>query len=1173
MCHALFVLGQRMSQRKGRLWLEWSEEVLAALAAPTEPSPFEEERKREALELAFACLRLPSSVSSPVSSCASVTLMLLRASLSPLVSEVGRRPAAPRPKRAVRRTLESNRRSRVGRTDIRDEVHEPAKAEARSEAKPETKPEKPGAKTEAKPKSEAKAKDGDAKANADVAESPHLGMSQLYEAFDAVASAPWHDKNTGKKTLFSAVKALMQVAREEDQGQKLAQMLGAVSDRRSASPSVESDLQSRQSRQSDLTDSRRGSPEPGGRRKSSSANKSQRSQATLVKAAAAFKSALSAAAGLNMIEHVAGATDTTTGGNRRLSVAERMAMTSGSRPTDKDKESAEERSDSRQAQAPPYHPKPLQHEHAAAQHGDQPHDSDADDDHMVCSKAGQEAEVAQKPETPVHEFASQRRERGQGHWKWQSQPFEAPLCSFQELVNVENNPTPLSEAMERVRSLAGGQNFTWERSSGAHGGRCQPELARAVPEELVVMLHISFPIVLWYQHSWENEIKKSRPTVPVTTLLIEPKQLFRPMFQLFVFLMLCVFVQRHYLDFGSTDYRVIVGGSHYREALASRKVVSKLEDPPELWSQSVEQVPIICIDSFVALSALLFSPERQVLYAGVDPTPSYLRWLQYIGDQYNFHKALGSESERALEGRCAYALSDGIAMSGSIIMADQAIFEAILPEVFEMNEFLDFPAVIIFYGRPQHRGRESDPLAWVNSPSLIKGYIARYSEDNKCSKQQAFVGPEEKAHSPGTEQTGSEKIRNDAEKWYCWNGLKVCEIGVPVPHTQASFLSPFVITRLHFTTSAAKGWVMMVMGLNPHLGDCLWCRELTGGDGEEQDKATRGGPRLFANPVCFISQWLPIQLAEDDAMATDPQSLVSNVDGGLESGAPSEVASEAGDDEDSDSRKSWSFNTQMGGFGGGPSPRTDKAPGLRCSCGQYIHASQQGVGKKDKQAKSSQGDGMVATGMEAQEVRQALSALGEYDLLHTFVGLMSGGLNMAKSVLRLHFSIDPGAYQNLPEPACKQWEVGLMPWYREFHRMDMHSRSRHGMLLASILRGMLGDGLTSGLHDESLDMLRLPLPMCWSQYYHKRRHASRVFVKLPASLRSSKGSCRRRHWDLATPPGFSRLHVKEYKFRWYQTFMATCGMRPHVLLDMCGMVALLEPESLSWRGGGGGAPA
>jgi hypothetical protein len=32
------------------------------------------------------------------------------------------------------------------------------------------------------------------------------------------------------------------------------------------------------------------------------------------------------------------------------------------------------------------------------------------------------------------------------------------------------------------------------------------------------------------------------------------------------------------------------------------------------------------------------------------------------------------------------------------------------------------------------------------------------------------------------------------------------------------------------------------------------------------------------------------------------------------------------------------------------------------------------------------------------------------------------------------------------------------------------------MLLTSILRGMLGDGLTSGLPTEALDMLRLPLP-------------------------------------------------------------------------------------------------
>ena len=41
------------------------------------------------------------------------------------------------------------------------------------------------------------------------------------------------------------------------------------------------------------------------------------------------------------------------------------------------------------------------------------------------------------------------------------------------------------------------------------------------------------------------------------------------------------------------------------------------------------------------------------------------------------------------------------------------------------------------------------------------------------------------------------------------------------------------------------------------------------------------------------------------------------------------------------------------------------------------------------------------------------------------------------------------------------------------HKRSLPSR---GMLLTSILRGMLGDGLTSGLHTEALDMLRLPLP-------------------------------------------------------------------------------------------------
>ncbi|CAE7341190.1 unnamed protein product [Symbiodinium sp. CCMP2592] len=381
-----------------------------------------------------------------------------------------------------------------------------------------------------------------------------------------------------------------------------------------------------------------------------------------------------------------------------------------------------------------------------------------------------------------------------------------------------------------------------------------------------------------------------------------------------------------------------------------------------------------------------------------------------------------------------------------------------------MNEFLDFPAIIIFYGRPQQRGRESEPLAWVNSPSLIKSYIARYSEDNKCGCQ---LEPAARLYTYScslgccttSTSNDTEKAVSDAEKWYCWNGLKVCEIGVPVPHTQASFLSPFVTTRQVAFLCPLHGPDRLAKSASPrthrqvHRGDSknsVAASHLDGEGGDVEENTRSSSQKTM--------------------------SLVSNMDGGLESGAPSEVASEAGDDEDSESRRSWSFNTQMGALGGGPSPRAEKAPGQRCACSQYIHASHQGVGKKDKQAKSSQGESLTAAG-EAQEVRQALSALGEYDLLHTFVAVMSGGLNMAKSVLRLHFSIDPGAYQNLPEPACKQWEVGLMPWYREFHRTDMHSRCRHGMLLASILRGMLGDGLTSGLHEESLDILRLPLPM------------------------------------------------------------------------------------------------
>ena len=45
--------------------------------------------------------------------------------------------------------------------------------------------------------------------------------------------------------------------------------------------------------------------------------------------------------------------------------------------------------------------------------------------------------------------------------------------------------------------------------------------------------------------------------------------------------------------------------------------------------------------------------------------------------------------------------------------------------VFEMNEFLDLPVVIIFYGRPS-RGKEADPLAWVGNPQLVKSPLDRF---------------------------------------------------------------------------------------------------------------------------------------------------------------------------------------------------------------------------------------------------------------------------------------------------------------------------------------------------------------------------------------------------------------------------------------------------------------
>jgi hypothetical protein len=248
---------------------------------------------------------------------------------------------------------------------------------------------------------------------------------------------------------------------------------------------------------------------------------------------------------------------------------------------------------------------------------------------------------------------------------------------------------------------------------------------------------------------------------------------------------------RHYLDFGVSDYRIIVGeqleawtqrlkamiekplnavywlmlmvGSHYRETLVKRKVVRGFaeKDVPE-------RVPVICVDSFVSLSALLFSPERQVLYAGTDPTPSYLQWLQYVADQSSYRKEASVRKRPST--------------------------------VFEMNEVLDLSVIIVFFGRIQMKMKESATLSWVGNPALIKSYIRKYAEDNCCASQldqavRLYSYSSALGEMPKGPANATSPASTEADNWFCWNGLKVCEIGVPMPCTQASFLSPFITTR------------------------------------------------------------------------------------------------------------------------------------------------------------------------------------------------------------------------------------------------------------------------------------------------------------------------------------------------------------------------------------------
>jgi len=156
---------------------QMGQEVLAALAAPTEPSPFDE-------------MHNPEVPSAP----------------TPRRPTLGG-PARPKRGPVQRRTVGSSvRRSRV-KAENREEAPQAAREEP---AKAEAKLSKPGApKTEAKAEAKVEAK-AEAKVEAKV-------DSEEKVEEPPKSSAPSSPKNAlGKKSLFSAVKALMQVAREEE---------------------------------------------------------------------------------------------------------------------------------------------------------------------------------------------------------------------------------------------------------------------------------------------------------------------------------------------------------------------------------------------------------------------------------------------------------------------------------------------------------------------------------------------------------------------------------------------------------------------------------------------------------------------------------------------------------------------------------------------------------------------------------------------------------------------------------------------------------------------------------------------------------------------------------------------------------------------------------------------
>lgn len=573
--------------------------------------------------------------------------------------------------------------------------------------------------------------------------------------------------------------------------------------------------------------------------------------------------------------------------------------------------------------------------------------------------------------------------------------FEAPLCSFQELVNAENSPMSIAEALERLREIASGPNFIWD---GPHRGG---------------LLDVTFRYILWHPSGSHGDRRTRvstalsflerpgrayvfQPVVPVTSLVVSPRLAFKPMFELDPRSFHTFKVAwRSYMDFGVVDFRMQVGdqldrwtqrckaviekpldftywlmlmvGSHYREALVERRALSPTES-------LAEKTPAICVDTFDALSAILAAPERQLLFAGVDPAPAYLQWLRYIAQQFS---------------------------SGRPGMRTQ----------FESNEFLRLPVMVVYYGRKLRRGKGKADLTWAGNPALVKSYIARFAEDNCCACQI------EHAVRLYTQTCAVGKgDAEDCEDWYCWNGLKVCEVGVPMPSTSGSILSPFV-------SSAPVALLCPVHGLGAPVM------------AQERAPQRRRASSVSSGRVSACMQ---------------QRSSVLEAD------------SEASEEDEEGSMPHWESGSHAD---------FDEQEKRLCFCRRYIPGFEAHAGRGKKRRAHSPGTGSVPQQQEGER-QDVVRALVDFELMHSFVAVLSGGLNLAKQIVRVHFSIDRQAYAHLPATAAT-WEEGVMGWYHEFHRLDVHGRSRYSMLLERVLRGMLGDGYTGGLLTEALDMLRV----------------------------------------------------------------------------------------------------